>query len=927
VSRDRVCEHLKITTGTCPQEAGEILVSAKDLAAWKWPLGKTFETPVQGVGQGPPTSSTLTVVGAYEVLPDEAYWLRTQLDGKSGTLVDVGTEQVPAVDDFVTTEATFDKTWGAAQATLTLPLKRDLFTLGNLRQISDVLAGKGARSSGAGIDGALVDTQLPTIIDSIRVGQHQLRVIVPLLMAQLGLLAAAILLLVAQAAVEQRRPEVALARLRGRSRDGAGRIVMGELALTVSLGLPLGFLLALLLTTLVRWFLLPDGVPFEVPWYSLVALAASALVCAVAIWLAARPVQRLTVSALLRRVSRERTRAFGVVDVLAVALAAFGLIGLATGSLEGPLALVTPTLIALAAGLVASRLAVPVAGATGRANLRRGRIGPALTSFGLERRPTLRKVVTVVSVAVALTVFAANALVVGDRNWEARAQVQTGAPAVIDTDSHNPTALLTTVRGIDPTGTAVSPVAIVRRTDQSSTATIAVVTKDFEETSFAPPGESYRLGSLAAPDIAPVHLSGTRVTGQISWNLTTPQGEATERPRGQSGQPLAPVIGPGSQEPSELRISVTTPRGQRLTRVIAEIPLQGKGSAKLNGLLLCPDGCRLDGLEFRKTDQQVSQVSGTLSITGLGIDGKSLDIAAPNQWNRYVQPANSTSDSLKVVPAGADTLALELVSTGFALELSHADVPAIVPGLLAGPVPPGGTAQGFDAIGINGAPLTAAAQQTVQTLPVLGKRGVLVDYETLARLGGRLPDSGTLSVWVADPARADAVAQSLESQGVGVLARHSVAAAKDRLDESASAQGLRLAAFTGAMGVLLAALVVLVMTVTGWRVVARDLAALHMSGVPLKALRRSLVREQVVLVLVGTVVGVVCGAVSSLLAMPLIPLFDSAADPVPNLELAPSTVAIVGAAALAGAVLVLVGWLAAVGAGSRITLRRIRESL
>ena len=45
------------------------------------------------------------------------------------------------------------------------------------------------------------------------------------------------------------------------------------------------------------------------------------------------------------------------------------------------------------------------------------------------------------------------------------------------------------------------------------------------------------------------------------------------------------------------------------------------------------------------------------------------------------------------------------------------------------------------------------------------------------------------------------------------------------------------------------------MTVTGWRVVARDLAALHMSGVPLKELRRSLVREQVVLVLVGTVVG------------------------------------------------------------------------
>jgi ABC-type antimicrobial peptide transport system permease subunit len=154
-----------------------------------------------------------------------------------------------------------------------------------------------------------------------------------------------------------------------------------------------------------------------------------------------------------------------------------------------------------------------------------------------------------------------------------------------------------------------------------------------------------------------------------------------------------------------------------------------------------------------------------------------------------------------------------------------------------------------------------------------------------------------------------------------------VAAAKDRLDESASAWGLRLAAFTGAMGVLLAALVVLVMTVTGWRVVARDLAALHMSGVPLKELRRSLVREQVVLVLVGTVVGVICGAVSSFIAMPLIPLFDSAADPVPALELAPDTLAIAGAAVVAGVVLVAVGWLAAVGAGRRITLRRIRASL
>ena len=90
------------------------------------------------------------------------------------------------------------------------------------------------------------------------------------------------------------------------------------------------------------------------------------------------------------------------------------------------------------------------------------------------------------------------------------------------------------------------------------------------------------------------------------------------------------------------------------------------------------------------------------------------------------------------------------------------------------------------------------------------------------------------------------------------------------------------------MGVLLAALVVIVMTVTGWRVVARDMAALHMSGVPLRCCARALVREQVILVLVGSVVGLglrrcELGARHA----PASPLRHTA-DPVPALQLAPA---------------------------------------
>ena len=165
---------------------------------------------------------------------------------------------------------------------------------------------------------------MTALLGGIRDGQQQVRVIVPLLMAQLGLLAAAMLLSVAAAAVEQRRPEVALARLRGRSRDGARWLVVGELGLTVVLGLPLGLALAVGINESAGRLLLPEGVPFEVPWSSRRRAGRVGGRGAVAIWLAAQPVLSEPISSLLRRVARERAGACGVVDIVIAALAAPG---------------------------------------------------------------------------------------------------------------------------------------------------------------------------------------------------------------------------------------------------------------------------------------------------------------------------------------------------------------------------------------------------------------------------------------------------------------------------------------------------------------------------------------------------------------------------------------------------------------------------
>ncbi|WP_406831640.1 FtsX-like permease family protein [Pedococcus sp. KACC 23699] len=915
VARTDACTHLTLTSGSCPANDNEVLVSAKDQKAWGWTIGQVFRVDVPGPDvkvypRPPDTIAPLKVVGFYGVKPDPAYWLRTQLDGKSGTLIPVGTEIVPGIDDFVTTEKTFGKAWVQVSSTLTYPLRRELLSVDNLEEVTGVI---GARGSGSSQGSTLVESELPLVISSVTGGQRQLRVIVPLLMAQLGLLAGAILLLVAQAAVEQRRPEAALARLRGRSREGAGRLVMAELGLTVAIGLPLGFGLAVLLSELVRRTLLAPGVPFEVPVLSLVALAAAAAVCALAIVVAVRPLQQQAISSLLRRVSPSRAGAFAVVDVLAVALAVFGLVGLATRTLTGPLALLTPTLVALAGGLVTSRLAVPVARSTGRTSLSRGQIGPALTAFGLQRRPAMRKVVTVVSVAVALTVFAANAVVVANRNWTARAQLQVGAPLVLETDSRNPTALSAAVRRIDPSGDRVTPVAVVRQVAADSTPTIAVDAEHFASVAYAPAGQQLRLDALRPPSVQTVLLRGQRITGKVTWHFATDTGGFSP-----PGQALMPI---------EMRLTVTGPDGTSLLRQVTTFPADGSGSATLSTPLLCPSGCRLNSIEFRPTDPVTASASGTVTVAGLGLDGRSIGVSDPKSWNAFAPISADSTDRLGLTSPAADTMVFDIRSSGVAVGRTYGDVPAQVPGLLAGRVPPGGTAEAFTAVSITGAPITISSAQRPAALPVVGARGVMVDFSTLERLGGSLQSGGTMSVWLKDPAQASAVRAGLTQAGIGVLRTTTYETAKERLDTSGSGWGIRLAVFTGLMAVLLAALVVVVMTVTGWRVVARDLAALHMAGVRLPVLRRALVREQLVLVAVGTAVGTVCGAVSALVAMPLLPLFDDPSTPVPEVQIAPSVPAVLLATVAALLVLLPVGAAAAVGCGRRIALRRIRESV
>lgn len=923
IYRDHMCEHVRMTAGSCPAAKGQIAVTSDEATFWKWKPGDRFSVTERDAPAGA-TPQVLTVAGVYEQVPDDAYWMRLKLDGRSGGTIDGG--DTPALDSWITAAPTFEGAWGNARLTMQYPLDRRGLTLDDVPAAASAIAA--TRADSGTIE---VISPMAGLLAGIREGQDQVRLVVPLLMAQLGLLAAVVLLSVAAAAVEQRRPEVALARLRGRSRDGARWLVVGELGLTVLLGLPVGLALALALNEAARRLLLPDGVPFEFPLGVLVALLAAALVALGAVWLAAQPVLNEPISSLLRRVAQARaSRRLPAVDIVVAALAVAGIAGLATTSDAGPLALVTPTLLSLAAGLVVAHVVVRAAASSGAASVRRGRVGAALTAYQLARRPAVRKVLTIITVATALAVFAANAVTVADRNREARAQLEAGAPVTLLTDAVEPASFQRVLAAVDPSGTRVTPVAVVRPRDTAATATLAVVPRGFQAVAFAPPQQdALKLSALTPPALEPLRLDGTTLSVTAQSSLALDGAAATDPP------PTGRLL---------LGIVVTTPDGQRLSRDLGSLPLDRRRPVALRAPVLCPDGCRLDSLTVRADvtparvrlqpwrttgPEATAAVTGQLSLSGLAVDGKALGIGEAERWQPSLRVDAAPDDQLRPTAGStADRLVLDVVSSGVVLSLAYADVPASVPAILAGPVPPGGTVQRFTASGLAGLPTSMTRAQQVPALPLLGDRGVLVSFDTLSRLGGRIPGSASLQAWLAadSPAQVEKVRNALSDNGINVLSVHSFAESKQAYDRSAAGWGLQLALVTGVLALLMAALALVVVAATGWRAVARDFSAMRMAGVPLPVLRRAARTEQLVAVGVGVGVGAVSGLVGAHLAMPLIPLFNRPA-PVPALDLSPAWAAVLGAGLAALVLLGAVGLLVARSLGGRFTLGRTRELL
>jgi putative ABC transport system permease protein len=265
----------------------------------------------------------------------------------------------------------------------------------------------------------------------------------------------------------------------------------------------------------------------------LAAGAAAAAAGVLAVLVTAAPTLRQPLVSLLRRVPpRASALQVGLFEGALVAAAGAGAVTLlassdasaggAAGGSQSPVALLAPGLLAVAGGLLLAQAVVPASAPLARRALRSGHVVSALASTQVARRPALRRLISIITVACALLIFAVDTWEVADRNRNARAGVENGAPVVLTVDAKDAGTLRSAVLGLDPRQRFATPVVTASSAGAGGSRTTAVEPVAFAR--IANWGSEDRrpsrstMGKLDADTVPPLRLSGDRL--QIRVNAT-----------------------------------------------------------------------------------------------------------------------------------------------------------------------------------------------------------------------------------------------------------------------------------------------------------------------------------------------------------------------------------------------------------------------
>ncbi|MGH8892984.1 MAG: FtsX-like permease family protein, partial [Actinomycetes bacterium] len=585
VSRSGLCRHLRVVEGTCSGSAGDVLVSRRTASAFQITPGDSLRVlPESEAVEGPADAVSLDarVAGVYEPPdPDDPYWF-----GRG--LAEAPTTERGSVDDLLTSMSTLEaQPWPELRTYIDIPIDPAAVDLSG---VAAVAAATDRIDRLAGTVDASATSGLAPLLDLTRSQNDHARNVVPLLTVQLAVLGVVVLAFVCAAATEQRRPEIALTRLRGLGTARAGGLLMRELGSLIVLGALFGGALGWLAAAAAakRW--LEPGVVLEARWPALAAGLAATVGGLLAIAVAGAPTLRQPVTSLLRRVPpRGHRLQVGLVEAAVVTGAGAGLVTLLSGE-GGPVALLAPGLLAVAGGLLLAQAAIPVAGAVASRSLPRGRLAWALAGVQIARRPALRRLIAIVTVAGALLVFAVDAWAVASRNRSALADVDAGAATVLTVDATSPQQLRDTVTRLDPRGRHATPVVVTRSAAPVGPMTLAVEPRAFAR--IARWGEAdgrpspRQIAALRTETVAAVPLPDAAelsISVRAEFRLTEMQRSDSNSSAVIKPFRVAAMVGGTAAQDGYLDLGRLQP-----------------GARTYTGTIACPDRCTLDGLVMER---------------------------------------------------------------------------------------------------------------------------------------------------------------------------------------------------------------------------------------------------------------------------------------------------------------------------------------
>ena len=720
---------------------------------------------------------------------------------------------------------------------------------------------------------------------------------------QLVLLALFVLFGLVARTTEAREKEVALAKLRGFRTWSVLVVGLLEPVAMLCVALPVGLLLAFAAMELAQPLILPGAIIAFQPLVILAALAAFGGGLVATIFGARRILTRRLADELRAIEPKSSSVARAALDAAALALAIAGIVellaaGVLNGSQPNPVAAFAPGLVAVAVAVLGVRLLPLLCAIIVRRTKNSRRIATGLAVRQVVRRPTSLRQITVLAVATGLACFAVTGWAAAGVNRTTRADFVLGAARVLTVQVPASVNIERAVDRADPSGRYAMAVMLSSIPSQNL---IAVQASRLQAVAYWP-------ANVSATPLARI-TRWLRQRLQPAMYLTGDQLRATIT---MDGDPTPPP---------DLVFNLVDSGGQQ---GVADFGFLKNGTHTYTTPLpaACSGGCHVLNLEplWNQVQGGASQVS--YSLTFKDLQERSASTAAwanatsllsdPSYWTPTA-PGISVS---AVGQSGDPGLRLQVVDS-----VNDTSSPGLTPGALPQTIhgvvtaansvsdPADASVEDFD-----GSNLNLDVPYQVAALPQLGYQGFLVDLQTAVRAEVSPATETTTQVWLAPHAPAS-IERSLKRQGIVVTSQQTPAHDIATMNRGGLALAYLFFLFAaGAAAVLAIGAAVFSVFMTSRRR-AFELAVLRAIGVPNRALLRSLLGEQLLVLGPGVALGILAGLVGALMALPSVPEFASTAG-------GPPVALVFSVLPIVGMVVALVALLAvASGLASAATLR------